>query len=141
MPALCVMNDVMVRVCQGDEFGEEGSFTVGSGDRPVGLDWSKTGPHAQMHQQMLIANFHDLNDILNKEPAFRTQLPLSLFQSAHWLSVWLSQVARIAVAWTGTARTTSSSGSPSSGEPPSAAHPPVCGVMCDVFVWVQVGQR
>lgn len=64
LAALCWFRAGAPMIFQGDEFGEEGWFDVYNA-----LDWSKTGPSSQLHQQQITNNFHDLNQILRREPA------------------------------------------------------------------------
>ncbi len=68
LAALCWFRPGAPMIFQGDEFGEEGFFDVFGG-----LDWSKTGPDAAIHQQQIANNFHDLNRHLRHEPALARQ--------------------------------------------------------------------
>ncbi|MGK7959178.1 alpha-amylase family glycosyl hydrolase [Crocosphaera sp.] len=64
LAALCWFRPGAPMIFQGDEFGEEGYFDVFQG-----VDWSKTGDYAALHQQQISNNFHDLNQLLRNEPA------------------------------------------------------------------------
>lgn len=64
LAALCWFRPGAPMIFMGDEFCEEGWFDV-----HTGLDWTKTGPGAALHQQQMLANIHDLNAILRREPA------------------------------------------------------------------------
>ncbi len=64
LAALCWFRPGAPMIFQGDEFGEEGYFDVFHG-----IDWSKTGEYAAIHQQQINNNFHDLNQLLQNEPA------------------------------------------------------------------------
>lgn len=64
LAALCWFRPGAPMIFMGDEFCEEGWFDVWRG-----LDWGKTGPGALLHQQQMINNVHDLNQLLRREPA------------------------------------------------------------------------
>lgn len=64
LAALCWFRPGAPMIFQGDEFGEEGWFDVFHG-----LNWSKTGVNAALHEQQIANNFYDLNKLLNTEPA------------------------------------------------------------------------
>ncbi|MFW5857725.1 MAG: alpha amylase C-terminal domain-containing protein [Planctomycetota bacterium] len=68
LAALCWFRPGAPMIFMGDEFCEEGWFDV---DRP--LDWGKTGPAAQLHEQQMTHNIHDLNHLLRTEPALARQ--------------------------------------------------------------------
>ncbi len=68
LAALCWFRPGAPMLFQGDEFCEEGWFDVWHG-----LDWSKTGPAAQLHQQQMLNCIHDLNHLMRAEPAFACQ--------------------------------------------------------------------
>ncbi len=64
LAAMCWLRPGVPMIFMGDEFCEEGWF---GHDRP--LDWGKTGPTAQLHQQQMMNNFRDLNRLIQTEPA------------------------------------------------------------------------
>ncbi len=68
LAALCWFRPGAPMLFMGDEFCEEGWFDIWHG-----LDWGKTGPGAQLHQQQMTSNIHDLNHLLRTEPALARQ--------------------------------------------------------------------
>jgi 1,4-alpha-glucan branching enzyme len=68
LAAMCWFRPGAPMIFMGDEFCEEGVFDV---DRF--LDWGKTGPGAALHQQQMTSNIHDLNHLLQNEPALTRQ--------------------------------------------------------------------
>lgn len=76
LAALCWFRAGAPMIFQGDEFGEEGWFDV---EHP--LDWGKTGCCAQMHQQQITNNFHDLNRLLATEPALANTAIFSMVRN------------------------------------------------------------
>ncbi len=68
LAALCWFRPGAPMIFMGDEFCEEGWFDVW-----CGLDWGKTGPGAQLHQQQMTNNIHDLNVLLRREKALAKQ--------------------------------------------------------------------
>lgn len=64
LAALCWFRPGAPMLFMGDEFCEEGWFDINHG-----IDWNKTGPAAQIHQQQMTNNIHDLNKLLRTEKA------------------------------------------------------------------------
>lgn len=68
LAALCWFRAGAPMIFQGDEFGEEGFFEAWRG-----LNWGRTGSSASLHEQQITAHFHDLNRLLQSEPALARQ--------------------------------------------------------------------